>query len=173
MKFSCMTFFMPILGWYKNISVVCINNEKNIVANIGALRGRNIPWEGKLLVFGESKSENKRNSIYREYRLGNDKVQEKTQYDRVGFKAITNNEYSEKIIEKVKKGRKTLNATSGLGLRRGGLPMKTCSLMFWIIVVPIVTYAFELWIMGEKEIEILDSSQRYSGRRIQRFHPRS
>ena len=123
-------------------------------------------------MFGEYKAEDKRNSLYRVYRVGNDKVHEKTQSDLVGFKAITNGEYSEGIIDKVKKGRKTLNAASGLGLRRGGLPMKTCSLMFWNIVVPIVTYASELWIMGEKEIEILDNFQRYSSRRVQRFHPR-
>ena len=75
--------------------------------------------------------------------------------------------------EKLKKGRKTLNAASGLGLRKGGLTIKTCSLIFWSIVVPVATYASELWVLKENDICLLDAFQRYAGRRVQRFHPRS
>ena len=66
-------------------------------------------------MFGEYKAEDKRNSIYRVYRVGNDKVQEKTQSDHVGFKAITNREYSERIIDKVKMVEKPSMLHQGLG----------------------------------------------------------
>ena len=38
---------MHILKWYKKVSRLGINNEKTKVANIGALKGRSIHWEGK------------------------------------------------------------------------------------------------------------------------------
>ena len=41
------------------------------------------------------------------------------------------------------------------------------------MVVPIVTFASELWVLKDDDIKQLESFQRYSGRRIQRFHMRS
>ena len=35
-----------------------------------------------------------------------------------------------RVEEKISKGRKTLNASSGLGLRKNGLNMSTCNIIF-------------------------------------------
>ena len=47
--------------------------------------------------------------------------------------------------------------------------MKACSFIFWSLIVPIVTFASELWVMGEGDVKLLDDFQIYSGRRVQRF----
>ena len=44
----------------------------------------------------------------------------------------------------------------------------------WSVMIPIVTYAAELiplqlWVLKQKDLEILESFQRYSGKRLQRF----
>ena len=41
------------------------------------------------------------------------------------------------------------------------------------MVIPIVTFASELWVLDDDNIHLIESFQRYSGRRIQRFHSRS
>ena len=41
------------------------------------------------------------------------------------------------------------------------------------MVVPIVTFASELWILKDDDIKQLESFQQYSGKRIQQFHMRS
>ena len=126
-----------------------------------------------VLVFGESTAEAKRNSKYREYRLGKERVKEKTSYDHLGLKSITTVNQSDRILEKVKKGRKVFNSASGLGLKPGGLTIRTCSLLFWSLIIPIVTYAAEMWLLGDNDVAILDAFQRYVGRRVQRFPPKS
>ena len=47
--------------------------------------------------------------------------------------------------------------------------MKACSLLFWSLIVPIVTFASELWVLKDQDVEMLESFQRYAGKRIQRF----
>ena len=122
-----------------------------------------------ILLYGESLSESKLNSKYREYRLGTDRVLEKMSYDHVGLKNCTSKNYSEKTTDKIWKGRKALNAASSIGLKPGGLSMRACSLLFWSFIVPMVTFASELWDLKDSDIELLENFQRYTGRRIQRF----
>ena len=51
--------------------------------------------------------------------------------------------------------------------------MATCSILYWSILVPIVTYGSELWVLSGEEIGELRKFQRYIGRRCQRFPKRS
>ena len=47
--------------------------------------------------------------------------------------------------------------------------MSTCNIIMWSVIIPIVTYASELWILKPKDVEILENFQRYAGKRLQRF----
>ena len=126
-----------------------------------------------VLVFGEDKKTNMNNSKYRAFRLGSDGVKEKVTYDHVGVKMRIFSGNVTRVEEKISKGRKTLNASSGLGLRKNGLNMGTCSIIFWQVVVPSVSIGCEVWVMSEKDEELLCSFQSYSGKRVQRFPQRA
>ena len=124
-----------------------------------------------ILVYGESIKEGKINSLERMYRLGPDKVLERCSYDHVGLKCCVYKSYVERTSDKITKGRKALNAASGLGLKPGGLSMRACSLLFWSLIVPMITFSCELWVLKDQDLEIIDKFQRYAGRRIQRLPP--
>ena len=51
--------------------------------------------------------------------------------------------------------------------------MAACSIIYWSIVVPIVTYGSEVWVLSSSEVEDLRAFQRYVGRRCQRYPKRS
>ena len=125
-----------------------------------------------VLVYGEGKRENARNKADRMYRLGSEKVVEKSVYDHVGLKNCTN-DYGDRIDEKISKGRKALCASTGIGIKKGGISMKLCSFIYWTIIVPIITFASELWVLTDQDIDKLDKFHRYAGRKMQRFHNRS
>ena len=122
-----------------------------------------------VLVYGETKNEGKTNSVHRSYKLGKNFVKEKTDYDHVGFKTCIHRDSSKRTMEKIKKGRRTLNASTGLGIRKGGLSMNTCNVIIWSVVVPIITYASEIWVMKNDDVKMLDEFQKYAGKRVQRF----
>ena len=69
----------------------------------------------------------------------------------------------------VTKGRKVFNASTGLGIRKSGLNMGTCSTIFWQVAVPTLTFGSEVWVCSENDNDLLLSFQRYAGRRVQRF----
>ena len=77
------------------------------------------------------------------------------------------------MSEKNSKGRRVLNATSGLGIRKNGLTIKTCNLIFWTIVIPTLTFGCELWQINDKDGESIHNFQKFAGRRLQRFPKRS
>ena len=124
-----------------------------------------------VLIYGEDKRTYDRNSSYRIFSLGGNKIPEKEHYDHVGIKAWIYENDSTLVNEKISKGRKTLNAATGLGVRRNGLCMAICNLIFWMVVLPITTYGAEIWVMCQKYIDNLEAFQRYAGRRFQRFNP--
>ena len=126
-----------------------------------------------VLVFGESAKENAKNSKERTYMLGPEKVVEKKIYDHVGLKNCICGDFSERIDEKISKGRKALCASSGIGMKTGGIPLKICTFIYWSIIVPIVTFASELWVMSDCDIDKLDKFHRYAGRKVQRFYNRT
>ena len=125
-----------------------------------------------VLVYGEERRERDIGKENRTYRLGKDKVLERFEYDHVGIKAciLRNNS---RVEEKIGKGRRALNAAAGLGIRKNGLSVATCNMIFWTIVVPIVTFGCELWSLQDDDIHKLNVFQRYAGRRVQRFSQRS
>ena len=65
------------------------------------------------------------------FKLGSEQIKERNSYDHLGLKNSRNGDNSERLNEKIKKGRKALNAASGLGLKPGGLTIKGCSIIFW------------------------------------------
>ena len=125
-----------------------------------------------VLVYGEDKRERDIGSKNKMYKLGKDKVGERCEYDHVGIKACVLRNNS-RVEEKIAKGRRALNAAAGLGIRRNGLSVATCNLIFWTIVIPIATFGCELWTLYENDIHKLNLFQRYAGRRVQRFSQRS
>ena len=131
------------------------------------------PKKSAILVFGESERVNKTNSNHRMYRLGEDPIKETQSYDHLGLKNNCMWQNKERTIEKISKGRKALNAASGLGLKPGGLSIKACGMIFWSLVIPIITFACELWILNDEDILLLEDFQTYAGRRIQRFSQNS
>ena len=94
-------------------------------------------------------------------------------YDHVGLKNDITGMNNERINKKVSKGRRALHTASGIGLKPGGITIKACCLIYWKIVIPIITFASELWILDEYDIRALDNFQKYAGRRIQCFPTKS
>ena len=47
--------------------------------------------------------------------------------------------------------------------------MRALNLIFWSMIIPMVTYASELWIMKQADIDKLDEFQRFAGQTVQRF----
>ena len=122
-----------------------------------------------VLVFGETERRRRINAKNRSFKLGPAIVKEVAEYDHVGIRTSVLSDSISGLEERVGKARRTLNAMSGLGIRRSGLNIATCNI-FWTIVVPI---ACELWHIDGRSINILETFQSYAGKRIQRFHPRS
>ena len=117
----------------------------------------------------------KLNASQRVYRLGKDPIKEQTRYKHlhVGLFNYINMSVNDRTSEKIRKGRKALNTAAGIGLKPGRLTIHACSILFWAMVVPIITFSFELWVLNDNDIKLLEEFQRYAGRRIQRFPYRS
>ena len=126
-----------------------------------------------VLTFGETHAENEKNSKYRVFRLGSEKIPERQEYDHVGIKATIVPDNEARVCEKIAKGRRALNASSGLGIRKNGLNMMSCNLIFWSVVIPILTFGSVIWVLSDKDHENIQIFQRYAGRRVQRFPQRS
>ena len=120
-------------------------------------------------VYGETRVEHTSNTRRRMFKLGSDKVPEKESYDHVGVKACIFNNDESRALEKNSKGRRILNATTGLGIRRNGLSMSVCNVIVCAIVVPIITFGCKTWVMSDNDKDHLMAFQRFAGRRIQRL----
>ena len=126
-----------------------------------------------VLVYGEKQSDTKKNFTLRQYRIGGDRVLERSTYDHVGIKWCTGGNFDARTCEKIKKGRRALNSALSLGVKTKGLNMNTCNLLFWSITVPITLFGAELWVFQPSDLHELDLFQRQVGRRMQRFHSRA
>ena len=51
-------------------------------------------------------------------KLGPDQIPERQDYDHVGIKACIDNDNETRVMERISKGRRSLNAASGLGIRK-------------------------------------------------------
>ena len=125
-----------------------------------------------VLVYGETKKSHDRNSQHRVFKLGPEKVPEKHEYDHVGVKACIF-ESNSRVEEKVSKARRTLNASSGLGVKKNGLSMQACCIIFWSVVVPVLTFGAEIWFLSDDDMEKILKFQIFAGRRVQRFPHRT
>ena len=71
------------------------------------------------MVYGESKRESEKNSKYRNFKLGTDKVKEKSDYDHVGVKNCLFGNYTTRTEERISRGRRAFNAVE-YSLANGG-----------------------------------------------------
>ena len=122
-----------------------------------------------VLVFGESEKERRLGSKYRMFSLGGQRVRERLYYDHVGIKTCVKGDTHVRTEEKVKKARKVLNMSTNMGIRRGGLNLKACNLIYWTIVIPTLLFGCEIWVIKKNDCKLLEAFQRYAARRLQRF----
>ena len=93
--------------------------------------------------------------------LGPKRIKERTEYDHVGIKACIV-PYDDCIIEgRLKKARRAFNASMGLGIRKNGLTVATCNIIFWMVNISILTYGCELWVMSSSNVQKLEIFHRY------------
>ena len=126
-----------------------------------------------IMVYGETPKQNTINCKYRVFKLNGNRIRERNSYDHVGVKACLFKDDNPRVMEKIKKGRRAFNACTGTGIRKNGLTMMSCSLMFWSIIVRIVTFGSKIWCISESDYDNLTSFQRLVGKRIQRLPPRA
>ena len=123
-----------------------------------------------VLIYGDDNVDNPGNRYMRHYRLGAAEVKESNFYDHVGIRASVDKFDISGIEDRLEKVRKTLNASTGLGIRKSGLTMATCNIIFWSLVVPSATYGSKIWILNDKSIALLENFQLYAAKKIQRFY---
>ena len=166
------------LGYADDVATCCVSKLKldramDIVYNHGCVwRYELNASKSGVLVYGETLKEHERNSSLRIFKLGPKRVKERLFYDHVGIRnCIFSNDVSG-IEERVSKGRRAFNSISGIGIRKGGISMFTCNVIFWSVVVPTTLYGCELWIMDDASLNLIEEFQNHIGKRIQRFHPK-
>ena len=179
-KICCKIYTTPStpLGYADDVATCCLSKRKlDHAMDIVHSHGRT--WRYQLnakksgvLVFGESAADHERNSLERVFKLGPNKVKERKFYDHVGIRNCIFQDEVSGIEERIAKGRKAFNAIAGIGVRKGGLTMSTCSVIYWSVIVPTTLFGCELWVMNATKLDILEEFQNYVGKRIQRFHPR-
>ena len=126
-----------------------------------------------IMIYGETRKQHEKGAKFRNFSLGGEKVPEREEYDHVGIKNCLYNNFMPRTLDRISKGRRAFNAVTSLGIKRRGITMSMCSTIYWSIIIPIVTYGSELWVLKGDEIEELRKFQRYIGRRCQRFPKRS
>ena len=126
-----------------------------------------------VMTYGENKREASRNSKFRNFQLGTEKVKERIEYDHVGIKNCLFSDTTPRTEDRISRGRRAFNAIASIGIKKDGVCFNVCSNVYWAIIVPIVSYGSELWVLQPDENELLSKFQRYVSRRCQRFPKRS
>ena len=149
------------LGYADDIATCCSSKHRTDMA-MGIVHDKGCTWRYDLnakksgvLVFGETLREHERNSDERIFKLGPDRVKERRNYDHVGIRKTIFDDDNSGIEERISKGRRTFNALTGIGIRKGGLTMATCNVVFWTIVVPIALDGSELWVMDDVKLKLI------------------
>ena len=125
------------------------------------------------MVFGETPAANAHNAEVRIFKLGNNRVRERLSYDHVGVTTCLFDDDVSGVEGRLAKARRALNSISGLGIRRNGLSVVTCCVIFWSIVAPIALFGCEMWILNDRTVRLLDDFQIYAGKRVQRLYSKS
>ena len=177
----CKIFNTPStpLGYADDVATACLSKPRldramEIVYTHGCVwRYELNAKKSGVLVLGENRIEHARNSRDRVFKLGPNRVKEKIAYEHVGIhNTIFNDDYTG-IEERISKGRRAFNAIAGIGIRKGGLTMATCNVIFWSVVVPTALHGCEMWILDDNNLNIIETFQNYVGKRMQRLHPKS
>ena len=166
-------------GYADDIATACLSKTRSDkVHDIVYKYGRKWRFffnakKSAVLVYREVLKTYQKSHDLRHFKLGPDRVHERREYGHVGVKNCDDQESEICVKEKIEKGRKALNASSGIGIRKNGISIAAANLIYWTIVIPILTFGSELWILTDKDKENLNMFQRYASRRIQRFPARS
>ena len=91
----------------------------------------------------------------------------------VGVKCCLFSNYLPRTEDRMSRGRRAFHAISGIGVKDKGVCMNVCTTIFWAIIMPIVLYGSEIWVLQPDETELLCKFQRYIGRRCQWFAKRT
>ena len=126
-----------------------------------------------VLIFDNDITHNRRLPPVAPFHLGEERVPIESNYDHVGVKLCTNANDCSEIEERLAKARRALNAVAGIGIRKNGLNIASCSIIFWTIIVPIATFGAELWILNNKSVKVLENFQNFVGKKIQRLHSKA
>ena len=166
-------------GYADDLAAACISKRK-IDAVMSAMYNHGCTWrynfnarKSGVLVFGESRRVHERNAVNRRFMLGPAKVREVTEYDHVGVKTSIFPGNPTGIEDRVGKARRALNAISGLSIRKRGLNIPTCNVVFWTVIVPIALYGCELWHLNCDSLKAVETFQIYAGKKVQRLYCRS
>ena len=167
------------VGYADDLAACCVS-ERKLDGALKVVYQHGCKWrytynakKSGIMVYGETPRANKHNSEVRVFKLGSDRVRERTSYDHVGVTACLFDEDISGITGRLSKARRALNAISGLGIRRNGLSVYTCNVIFWSIIVPIALLGCEVWILNDKAVEAVEAFQVYEGKRVQRLFRRS
>ena len=167
------------LGYADDMATACLSKAK-IDCVLRTVFSHSLKWrynynasKSAVMIYGETRRENAVGKKHRVFKLGPQKVPEKVSYDHVGIKNCLFGDYTERVEERISKGRRCFNALCSIGIKRSGITMSTCATLFWTIIIPVTTYGSELWSLKSHEIELLRKFQRQVGRRCQRFPDRS
>ena len=167
------------LGYADDMAAACMSRTKLDEA-LRTANNFSVQWEyqynakkSAVMIYGENMKEHKKGKRFRNFMLGRDKVQETVEYDHVGVKNCLFGNFNPRVEDRISRGRRAFNSILNSGVKRNGLNMSVVSTLFWTIVIPIVSYGSEVWVLKGDEIELLKKFQRYVGRKSQRFNQRS
>ena len=110
------------------------------------------PDKSAIMVYGERKTEAVKNSKFRNF-LGGIKVQGRSEYDHVGKKNCLFGNTALRTEDRISRGHRAFNAVTSIGIKNRGVNMSVCNILFWSIIMPIVTYGSEVWVLQPDEHE--------------------
>ena len=163
------------LGYADDLVACCLSKIKTDAAML-AVYNHGCKWhydfnarKSSVLVYGENRRIHRNNREHRSFMLGPARVCKVAEYDHVGDKVSIFPDSTSGVEERIGKARRALNAISGLGIRKNGINIATCNIIFWTVIIPIAIFGCELWLLDGNSINILETFRIYAGKRIQRF----